>query len=199
LASWEQEINMKRRLVVASLAAALGAGALRPQAAHADETESGLLGDLERQYVQRMRAAGALSLALSRLAAKKGDDDDVKEFVQFEISEQEAIFDILNGVDHPGQLSGRIKAPSEDEIAPLLDAKAKDATLQLDQQKIGSPFDQAYIRLQIDGHKQLSDIQTDYLRSGRNALLVAVAKLTRRTTKEHLTLLSDIDAALGRG
>ena len=190
---------MERRLVVAGLAAALGGTAVRAAAVQTDDAGEPPIGQAERRLLLRTRTLGALSLALSRMAAKKGDDDDVKEFVQFEIGEQEALADVLHAIEAPGPLSGRIKPPSESEVAALLDAKAKDLIQELDRQKIGSPFDQAYVRLQIDGHKQLMEVQTDYLSSGQHATAMAVAKLTRVTVKEHLTLLGDIDAALGRG
>ena len=190
---------MERRLLVAGLAVALGSTTVRAAAVQSDEASETPIGEAERHFLLRTRALGALSLALSRIAAKKGDDDDVKEFVQFEIGEQEALADVLHAIEAPGALSGRIRPPSESEAAALLDAKAQDLIQELDRQKLGTPFDQAYIRLQIDGHKQLMEVQIDYLASGRHAIAMAVAKLTRVVVKEHMTLLSDIDAALGRG
>ena len=190
---------MQRRLLVASLAAALTGTTMGVAGAQAGGSEEPALGDAERLHLKRTRAAGALSLALSRLAAKKGNDDDVKEFVQFEVSEQETLADILRTIELPGPVSGRVRAPSDADLGALLDSKSKDALQHLDGQKIGSPFDQEYIRLEIEGHKQLMDIQIDYLTTGRNIMSVAVAKFARANVKEHLTILSDIDAALGRG
>ena len=185
---------MERRRVVVGLGLALGA--VVP--ARADESAAPM-GDAERRHLQRTRTAGALSLALSRVAAKKGDDDDVKEFVQFEITEQETLADILIGLGGDGPASGRVKSPDDQSVAALLDAGAGEALRTLDAQKPGLPFDQDFIRRQIDVHGRLMEIQMDYLAVGRSFPSLAVAKLARVAIKEHLTLLSDIDAALGRG
>lgn len=190
---------MQRRLLVTGLAAGLIGTALETSGAQSNmPSDTPPLGDAEQLHLTRTRAAGALSLALSRVAAKKGDDDDVKEFVQFEIAEQETLADVLRTIDRPGPVLGRVRAPSDADLVALLDSKGKTALDRLDERTSGVPFDQDYIRLQIEGHRQQMEIQIEYLAAGRSAPSVMVAKLARSAIKEHLTLLSDVDAALGR-
>ncbi|MBY0297925.1 MAG: DUF4142 domain-containing protein [Methylobacterium sp.] len=152
------------------------------------------MGEAEARYAADTLAAGALALAASRLALKKGKDDDVKEFAGFEVAEQETIADILKAMrDQTVPPSGQVKAPSEAEVTGQLDAKGKAMIEALESAKAGSAFDREYIRGQIEGHRALLQIQETYLSTGKDRETLAVAKLARGQIKEHLVLLADIE------
>lgn len=189
---------MERRNVVTGLGFALLYPTLASAQTGTATSPAGAtpMGDAETQHMKRTMAAGSLALATSRVALKKASDDDVKEFAQFEVAEQETIADILKSME-TGAVSGTVKAPSESEVEGHLDAKGKDMLGKLSEMKSGEAFDRDYVKGQIDGHKQLLDIQEDYLKAGKNPQAVAVAKLARGMIKEHLTLLGDLQKNLG--
>jgi putative membrane protein len=155
------------------------------------------LGDAKMQHMKRTETVGSLSLATSRIALKKAEDEDVKEFAQFEVAEQETIADILKSMQ-TGNVSGTVKPPSESEVEANLDDKGKEMIVKMQQAKAGVAFDREYVNAQVDGHKQLLQIQEDYLKAGKNPEAVAVAKLASGMIKEHLTLLGDIHDNMGR-
>ncbi|WP_407529075.1 DUF4142 domain-containing protein [Methylobacterium oryzisoli] len=151
------------------------------------------MGEAEARYAADTLAAGSLALAASRIALKKGKDDDVKEFAGFEVAEQETIADILKAMrDQTVPPSGQVKAPSEAEVTGQLDAKGK-AMIEKLNAATGSAFDREYIRGQIEGHRALLQIQETYLGAGKDRETLAVAKLARGQIKEHLALLADIE------
>lgn len=150
------------------------------------------MGDAEAQYLTRTMTAGSMSLATSRIALEKAKDSDVKEFAQFEVAEQETIADVLKGMKEPGDVSGMVKPPSKAEVDAGLDAKGKQMVEKLSAAKAGEGFDKEFVMGQMEGHRELLTIQEDYLKSGKNAQAITVAKLARGMIKEHLTLLKDI-------
>ena len=194
---------MERRHVVASLAAALTFPALARAQQTLQQTTANppgggpAMGDAEMQHMKRTETVGSLSLATSRIALKKAEDDDVKEFAQFEVAEQETIADILKSMQ-TGDVHGTVKPPSESEVEANLDEKGKAMVEKMQQAKAGAPFDREYVTAQIDGHKQLLQIQEDYLKAGKNPEAVAVAKLAKGMIQEHLTLLGDIHDNMGK-
>jgi putative membrane protein len=149
------------------------------------------LGEAERRHITNTMAAGGMSLLASRAALKKVRDDDIKEFAQFEVAEQETIADVLMGMMDPSKASGKINPPSEPEVRQQV-SKEDQATLEKMEAMNGDAFEKAYVRAQIDGHEKLLRIQEDYLSSGKNPAHLGIAKLARGQIKEHLTLLSDL-------
>lgn len=150
------------------------------------------------QHRRRTMAAGALSLATSRVALAKAKNPLVKQFAEFETAEQETIGDILKGLMTSGSKpSGDIKAPTEPEIDANLDAKGKDLLQKMRTMKAGPEFDRDYVKAQIEGHHQLLDFQADYLKVADDLDETNVAKLARGMIKEHLTLLGDLEKRLG--
>lgn len=201
---------MDRRLVIAALAAAAAGPALAqttqpsPMQATPSAAPSGggaaagamAMGDAEKQHAQRTMAAGAAALETSRIAAKKAEDDDVKLFATFEIREQEGIADVLKSVQDPSTFGGTVKAPSDQEVMSHLDAKGQDMVKKMQAAKAGDDFDKDYVKGQLDGHRELLGIQQDYLKSGKNLIHVAVAKLASAHIQDHIKILEDLDQAL---
>jgi putative membrane protein len=152
---------------------------------------TGKMGDAEQKHVTDTMAAGSLSLLASRVAAKKVRDDDIKEFAEFEVAEQETIADVLMSMMDPSKATGKSNPPSETEARQHI-PQDEQATLQNMEQMEGKEFETAYVRAQTDGHQKLLRIQEDYLASGKDPAHINVAKLARAQIKEHLQLLADL-------
>jgi putative membrane protein len=167
-----------------------------PSAGGGSAASAMAMGDAEKQHAQRTMAAGAASLATSRIAAQKAQDEDVKLFSTFEVREQEGIADVLKSVQEPSNLSGTVKAPSEQEVTSHLDAKGQEMVKKMQSAKAGDDFDKDYIKGQLDGHRELLQIQQDYLKSGKNLIHVTVAKLASAQIQDHIRILEDLDQAL---
>ncbi|WP_238313105.1 DUF4142 domain-containing protein [Methylobacterium crusticola] len=155
------------------------------------------MGEAEAKHAADTLAVGAMSLAASRVALKKAKDDDVKEFAQFEVAEQETIADVLKAMrDQTVAASGQVQPPSEPEVTGQLDPKGKAMLEKLEGAKAGSAFDREYVKGQIEGHQALLKIQDAYLATGKDRENLGVAKLARGQIKEHLVLLAGIDKDL---
>jgi putative membrane protein len=146
------------------------------------------------KHVKTTMAVGSLSLAISRIALPKVKHAMLKQFAEFEISEQETIADILKNMKMPGLLpSGTVKAPTDAELTGNLGPKGKDMVEKMRAMKAGPDFDREYVKAQIDAHRELLAIQEAYLGTPDNLDETNIAKLARGMIKEHLTLLGNIE------
>ena len=149
--------------------------------------------DARQKHIKETMAYGSLSLLLSRMAKPKVSHPLVKQFVDFEIAEQETVADVLKAIQTNAAPSGTIPSPSDAELMQNLDEAGKASVEKLRAMKAGSEFDRDYIRYEVEGHRKLLDIQEVYLRAPDNLDETNVAKLARGVIKEHLTLLADLD------
>lgn len=162
------------------------------------------MGEAEMRHLQQTMMLGSTTLEASRIAKQKAQDDDVKEFAEFEIAEQETIAEILRGMpvqgtDMGGQAGGQAGTSAAAPPASQMDARSREMIQKLQSTSAGRSFDREYVQGQIDGHRQLLAVQEDYLKNGRNREHVTIAKLARGQIKEHLAHLEDIQKDLGRG
>ncbi len=154
----------------------------------------------DKQYIRETSAIGSLSLAVSRIAQEKAQTDDLKEFAQLEVAEQEALADVLKSLQNPGLVDGTIKPPSEAEVEQHLDQRGREKLEKMRAAPAGTEFDREYLAAQATGHLELLRIQETYLNSGRNNReFINVAKLARGMIKEHLQLLADIESVIEFG
>jgi putative membrane protein len=190
---------MNRRLLLASIATAaasrVAAQTPAPQQAPAQTIAPpapvGGLSDAQQKHVHDTMAVGSLSLLLSRIALPKADNHLLKQFVEFEIAEQETVADVLKSVQTNAP-TGSIKAPSDEELMQSLDDVGKAAVEKLRGLRAGSEFDHDYVQYEVEGHRKLLDIQEVYLKVHDNLDQTNVAKLARGMIKEHLTLLTGV-------
>ena len=153
----------------------------------------------DQEYVRQSLAMSSLSLAISRIAARKAHVDDLKEFARLEESEQETLVDILTSLpaQNASLKNGTVRRPGDAEIEQKLDQRGRQVLEQLRAEAAGAEFDRDYMGVLATGHLELLRIQETYLDSGQNnANLVNVAKLTRGIIKEHLRLLADVESEL---
>jgi putative membrane protein len=195
---------MNRRLLLASIATLATTRVLAqtnapvpngaPQAAPsvAPQPAPGLT-SAQQKHINDTMAVGSLSLMLSRIAQAKANHLRLKQFVEFEIAEQETVADVLKALETNVAPTGSIKAPTDAEVMQNLDAEGKAAVEKLRNLRAGAEFDREYIRYEVEGHRKLLDTQEAYLKSPDNLDETNVAKLARGMIKEHLTLLADME------
>lgn len=196
---------MNRRLLLASLAAmpvsriVAQTTAPQPQPAPAPvPTEAppapvpGGPSGAQQKHMTDTLAVGALSLMLSRIAQPKVRHPLLKQFVEFEIAEQETIADVLKAIRTNAAPTGSVTAPSEAEAMQLLDEQGKAAVEKLRKSQAGSQFDHDYRHYQVEGHRKLLDIQEVYLKAPDSLDQTNVAKLARGMIREHIALLADL-------
>jgi putative membrane protein len=185
---------MNRRLLLASIAT-LSAGQAFAQKLSPTAAAPSAMTDAQQKHIQETTAYGSLSLLLSRMAKSKVTHPLLKQFVDFEIAEQETVSGILKAIQTNAAPSGETPSPSDANLMQNLDDAGKASVEKLRALKAGSEFDRDYIRYEIEGHRKLLEIQEVYLKSPDNLDQTNVAKLAQGMIKEHLALLADIDKA----
>ncbi|GGE11581.1 hypothetical protein GCM10011390_33390 [Aureimonas endophytica] len=190
---------MHRRQMLSSaiaISAVLVAGSAFAQET-AKTTDPEKMGEAETKHSMMTMKVGALSLATSRIAAKKETGPKVAEFAMFEVAEQETIADILKSMKmDESAAKGEVAKPTDAEVMEMLDAEGRQMVEKLDKLS-GKEFSTMYVTAQTEGHQKLLAIQEDYLKVGKNREHLNVTKLARGQIKEHLKLLADLKTELG--
>jgi putative membrane protein len=146
-----------------------------------------------QKHIKDTTAVGSLSLMLSRIALPKVNYARLKQFVEFEIAEQETVANILKAIQTDAAPKGSIQAPTDAELMQNLDDAGKAAVQKLRDTRAGAAFDRDYMREEVEGYRKLLEIQEAYLKEPDDLEQTNVAKLARGMIKEHLTLLVDME------
>lgn len=181
-----------RRAVVAALVAFVASPVLA-QNTNLQAGNSSSSPAPEHTHHQATLAVGSLSLLASRLAVTRARGAQVKQFAEFEVAEQETIADVLLTLDGKQQVEGKLRQPSDAEATQNLDAAGRDAFEKLRSVQAGPAFDQAYLKLEMDGHEQLLQAQNNYLAVGTDLGRVNLAKMAKGQIREHIQLLANLD------
>jgi putative membrane protein len=170
---------MNRRHLVAGLA-----GLTFTSSALAQTGASGAaMGQGEQQWIQQTMAAGSIALQTSEIALQKAQDDEVKQFAAFEVDEQKGLTEVLRSMMDPAGTATTQTQPDQKHAAMV----------QKLQQAKADGFDREYVQGQIDGHKELLQIQESFVKSGStNREAMNVAKLAASRIREHITVLQDL-------
>ncbi|HEX8168764.1 MAG TPA: DUF4142 domain-containing protein [Beijerinckiaceae bacterium] len=148
------------------------------------------LGQAEQQWIRDTMMIGAVALQTSEIALQKAQDEDVKQFAQFEADEQRTIAEVLRSMLEPAGTASAANPPQPDQQHAAMIQK-------LQQAKAGDAFDKEYIQGQLQGHQELLQIQERFLQERpQNREAMNAAKLARGHIKEHLALLKDIQEGL---
>ncbi len=210
---------MDRRLVLVSLSAAVATPVFAQQSNQSAGTpsnataRSGLLGPDEMQHIQQTLQLGMVALETSRIALQKARNENLKQFAQFETDEQTTLAQVLHTMMDPtapaatgattrsqpaqtGSSASSTPATAANSAArapdSVLDTKGREMIQKL-QQASDAEFDKAYLAGQIEGHRDLLQVQERYLSSNpQNINHVNVVKLARGQIKEHIALLTNI-------
>jgi putative membrane protein len=151
------------------------------------------MGQAEQQWMRDTMMVGAVALQTSEIALQKTQDEDVKQFAQFERDEQTTIAEVLRSMMEPAGTA----SPQGAAAQPQLDQKHAAMVQKLQQAKAGDAFDKEYIKGQIEGHQELLQIQERFLQGRpQNREAMNGAKLARGHIKEHIAMLKDIQESL---
>jgi putative membrane protein len=150
------------------------------------------LSQAEQQWMQQTMMVGSVALQTSEIALQKAQDEDVKQFAQFERDEQQTIAEVLRSMMEPAGTASQGGAQAQ----PQPDQQHA-AMIQKLQQAKADAFDKEYIQGQLQGHQELLQIQERFLQGRpQNREAMNAAKLARGHIKEHLALLKDIQEGL---
>jgi putative membrane protein len=203
---------MDRRLAIA----ALGAAAAFPLAGRAFAQSGGPAQrpqNLNVRHLEDTMQVGTVALATSRMALEKARDPRVKQFAQFEVAEQETIAAVLKAMQEPdttattqntgganGQpaQAGTSSRMADSNAQPSLGPQGGPMVDKM-QDLNGAEFDRAYLKAQLDGHRQLLQIQDAALQAGGPREQMGVARMARTQISEHIVLLQGLEQAVGRG
>src|ERR1700727_3410033 len=103
---------MNRRFLLASIAT-LSAGQAFAQKMSPTAAAPSAMTDAQQKHIQETTAYGSLSLLLSRTAKSKVTHPLLKQFVDFEIAEQETVGGILKAIQTNAAPSGEPGSPSD--------------------------------------------------------------------------------------
>ena len=131
---------MNRRLLLASIAT-LPAGQAFAQKMSPTAPAPSAMTDAQQKHIRDTTAYGSLSLLLSRMAKSKVAHPLLKQFVDFEIAEQETVGGILKAIQTNAAPSGATPSPSDADLMQNLDDAGKASVEKLRALKAGSEFD----------------------------------------------------------
>jgi predicted outer membrane protein len=131
--------------------------------------------EAETTHIEKTMMVGGLALLTSRVAQQKAHGEQVKNYAQFEVAEQETIVDILGSMKEPGKFSPFVRLPSDEQVEGTLDQDGKATLARL--RNASGRFDTAYIAAHIDGHRKLLELQKNCLDSSKNVAAIYVASL----------------------
>lgn len=151
-----------------SIVSGLGIAALVPSAALAQ-----FMPTADRFRLMDLMG-GEFAIQTSRLALERSRAQHIREFAQIEIQEQTDIAASLGGV--PGT------TPIRRDQAAIVQRLSSMAP--------GARFDRAYIAGQIEGHRELLALNSNYANSGPDPLARSVAQSSLPLIQAHLAWLT---------
>ncbi|MFL5225009.1 MAG: DUF4142 domain-containing protein, partial [Microvirga sp.] len=121
---------------------------------------------------------------------QKAQDEDVKQFAKFEADEQKGLAEVLRSMLEP---AGTASPQGAAGAAPQPDQKHAAMIQKLQQEQAGDAFDKDYVKGQLDGHRELLQIQERFIQArSQNREAVNVAKLAAGHIREHIQVLEDL-------
>jgi putative membrane protein len=196
----------RRALLLGSLGAIVSAPALAQTGEPAPTMQPGATGDssdgsstggqpgeAEMQHAQKTMQLGMAAMESSRIAMSKAQNEDLKRFAGFEVQEQVNLSEVLNSMMEPVVTSATGQWAADTQLDP----SAMDMVQTLESQQAGSEFDRNYLQAQLQGHRNLLQVQEQYLQSNpHNREHMNVAKMARGHIQEHIALLESIQTAV---
>ncbi|MBB3019402.1 putative membrane protein [Microvirga lupini] len=207
---------MDRRALLGGLAAALViVPALAQTSGSSSTMQSGSSGSMpinrmggqmsqtDLQHMQQTMQLGMVALESSRMAMNKVRNDDLKRFANFEVQEQTTLSEVLRSMMEPaatastGSTASGSQSSSMSMPAMQMDAKAQDMMQKMQNQQAGAEFDKMYLEAQLQGHRDLLQVQERYLQSNpQNREHMNVAKMARGHIREHIAMLEGMQKTM---
>ena len=117
--------------------------------------------------------------------------------------EQTTLSEVLHSMMEPAATAatgstGSQSNPSSMNMPPMqMDASAHDMMQKMQNQQAGAEFDTMYLRAQLQGHRDLLQVQERYLQSNpQNREHTNVAKMARGHIREHIAMLEEMQKTL---
>ena len=205
---------MDRRALLGGLAAALVvAPALAQTSGSSSTMQSGSSGNMpmnraagqmsqaDMQHMQQTMQLGMVALESSRMAMNKIRNDDLKKFANFEVQEQTTLSEVLRSMMDPGATAATGSAGSQSGQSAMpamqMDASARDMMQKMQNQQASAEFDKMYLEAQLQGHRDLLQVQERYLQSNpQNREHMNVAKMARGHIREHIAMLEEMQKTM---
>jgi putative membrane protein len=202
---------MDRRALLGGLAAALVvAPALAQTSGSSSTMQSGSSGSMpmnraggqmsqaDMQHMQQTMQLGMVALESSRIAMNKLRNDDLKQFANFEVQEQTTLSEVLRSMMDPSATAATGSASSQSgQSAMQMDASTRDMMQKMQNQQAGAEFDKMYLEAQLQGHRDLLQVQERYLQSNpQNREHMNVAKMARGHIREHIAMLEGMQKTM---
>ncbi|NBJ11982.1 DUF4142 domain-containing protein [Microvirga arsenatis] len=160
----------------------------------------GQMGQADMQHMQQTMQLGMVALETSRAAMNKLRNDDLKRFANFEMQEQMTLSEVLRSMMDPGMTSATGAAAGQSGAgmpAMQMDASAREMIQKMQSQQAGADFDRMYLEGQLQGHRDLLQVQERYLQSNpQNREHMNVAKMARGHIREHIAMLEEMQKTL---
>jgi putative membrane protein len=215
---FQQEILMDRRALLGGLAAALVVGpALAQTSGSSPSMPSGSTGSMpmnrmggqmsqaDTQHMQQTMQLGMVAMESSRIAMNKVRNEDLKRFANFEVQEQTTLSEVLRSMMEPAATaatgstaSGQAGQSSATAMPAMqMDASARDMMQKMQNQQAGAEFDKMYLEAQLQGHRDLLQVQERYLQSNpQNREHMNIAKMARGHIREHIAMLEEMQKTM---
>jgi putative membrane protein len=165
------------------------------------------MGQADMQHLQQTMMLGMVALETSRIALEKARNDDLKQFAKFEADEQTTLSEVIRSMMDPlGTATTGAATPGQSTSAATptggmtmqIDAKGREMLQKLNQSS-GAEFDREYLQGQVQGHRDLLQVQERYLQSNpQNREHMNIAKMARGIFRSSCCSLSMSASAAAR-
>jgi len=161
----------------------------------------GQMSQADMQHMQQTMQLGMVAMESSRMAMNKIRNDDLKRFANFEVQEQTTLSEVLRSMMDPGATAatGSASTQSGQSAMPAMqmDASDRDVMQKMQNQQAGAEFDKMYLEAQLQGHRDLLQVQERYLQSNpQNREHMNVAKMARGHIREHIAMLEEMQKTM---
>ena len=159
----------------------------------------GQMSQADMQHMQQTMQLGMVALESSRIAMNKVRNEGLKRFANFEVQEQTTLSEVLRSMMEPaatattGSTGGQSNQASTSMPPMQMDASTRDMMQKMQNQQAGADFDKMYLQAQLQGHRDLLQVQERYLQSNpQNREHMNVAQMARTQIREHIALLENM-------
>jgi len=196
----------RRLLLLSGLAAAFVAPSVLAQTGGASSSTPGTSGmnrtggqmtQADMEHMQQTMQLGMVAMESSRIALNKARNEGLKRFANFEVQEQTTLAEVLRSMMDPAATAATGQSGATMQGSMQMDASTRDMMQKLESQPAGPDFDRAYLQAQLQGHRDLLQVQERYLQSNaQNREHVNVAKMARGHIREHIALLEEMEKTM---
>lgn len=141
------------------------------------------------EFVNKVTVSDMFEVKSGKLAAKKAQHEDVKDFGEQMVDDHTETTEDLKELVKDENIKVDMPSKLDDKHQANLD-KLKEAS--------GAKFDTVYVPMQVLAHEQAVNLFQDYSKSGDNEALKEWAADTVPTLKEHLEEARDLNAELSK-